>query len=423
MAFKKKNVKRAGRRPRKSGATGGRRRLTGSGGLRGRPASKPYTSAQPYSPNRRVINRMNWKTKARTAMRIETSDNITSLKAISIGRPKKVTFDEKVRRISSPPVIYKRNYAFSAECSSGRKGWFQIPINHLDPSYPGGSMYDDAFNNFGRLNTNSPTGGVFDPTILGSGQTTQQKVYVEYLSQYLRMVNSGTNSISGTINLVAYKRDVKSVFANTSTPLTPVNLMMLSSTNNLITAAQTPQQEATVGNGWAFDTATAGVNYNANYVMPGSTVNSGGATAQTDPHLNLFSTHIKDFMDYYFKIISKSTFSLKPGQQVNQFLKVNDSPVITRETIEFYALRGITFYLVVEFEAGVVGSSVANNVISTGSGQLSCIMEEKRIIGLSGRLKSKLVMQTAPLAGIAAANQQTINPDTGIVDIGYDDDA
>lgn len=420
MAYKKKGVK-SGRRPRKSGASTGRRKLMlrGSASARASAVDSLGNTRLSYKP----IRRENWKIKQRTAMRVEASDNITSLKAISIGRPKKITFDEKVRRISSPPVIYKRNYAWSAECSSGRKGWFQIPINHLDPSYTGGSLYDDAFNNFGRLNTNSPTVNVFDPTVLGSGQTTQQKVYVEYLSQYLRMLNSGTNPITGTINLVAFKRDVKSVFANTSTPLTPINMMMLSSTNNLITTAQTPQQEATVGNGWAFDTAQPGVNYNANYVMPGSAVNSGGSTAQTDPHLSIFSTHIKDFMDYYFKIISKTKFSLKPGQQVNQFLKVNDSPVITRETIEFYALRGITFYLVVEFEAGVVGSSIANNVVSIGTGQLSCIMEEKRIIGLSGRLKSKLVMQTAPLAGILPANQQTVNPDTGIVDIGYEDDA
>ncbi len=407
-------------------ATGDRRRLmapvVAGAGLY--VAKQGYNRYQQYKAGVRAAQRAKYtKSKAQAKERIATSDNITNLKAISIGKYKKLTFDEKVRRITSPPVIYKRNYAFSAECTSGRKGWFQIPINHLDTSYAGGSLYDDVFANFGRLNTNSPTGGVFDPTILGSGQTTQQKCYVEYLSQMLRMVNSGTNSITGTISLIGYKRDVDQLFTNVSTPLTPVNMMMLSSTNNLITTAQTPQQEATVGNGWAFDTVTAGVNYNANYVMPGSSVNSGGSTAQTDPHLNMFSTHIKDLMDYYFKPISKCNFSLKPGQQVNQFVRLNDSPIITRETIDFWYLRGITFFLVVEFEAGVVGSNIVNNQISTGSGQLSVIMEEKRIVGLSGRLKSKLVMPTAPLAGIALANQTTINPDTGVQDVGYEEDA
>lgn len=414
MAYKKKDrkgaVKQQGRR-RLQPAPIGRKYA-----FRGSAPSEPAIPTVRY-PTRKQWNRINWKTKQRTNMRVETSDNITSLKAITIGKPVKPTFAEKVARINNPPVIYKRNYSWSAECTSGRKGWFQIPINHFDTAYSGGSLYDDAIASFARLNTNTVT---VDPTIIAGGQATQQRAYIDYFSQFLRMVNSGTNSITGTINLVAYSRDCDSLFANQSVPMTPINLMMFSSTNNL--HANAPGQEATVGNGWAFDNVTSGVNYIANYVMPGSTVNVGGATAQTDPHLTLFSSHIKQFMGYFMRSVSKTNFSLKPGQQVNQFLKIHDSPLIKRESLEYLYLKGITFFLVVEFEAGVVGSSTAANVISTGSGQLSCILEEKRMVGLSGRLKSKLVMPTAPLTGIAAANQQTINPDTGIVDVGYDDD-
>lgn len=419
----KKMLKKSFKKSRKPRArmTTSRRRLTPGLAVAGAGlyvARKGYNAYQNYKAGiRQAQKRAFNKSKATYANRLAASDNITSLKAISIGKPKKPSFSEKVDRINNPPVIYKRNYSFSSECTSGRKGWFQIPINHFDTGYAGGSLYDDSINSFNRLSSNTTSG---DPTVISGGQTTRQRTYVEYLSQYLRILNSGTNPVTGTINLIGYKRDMDGFFANQSTPNTPINLMMLSSTNNLTAITS---QEATVGNGFAFDAVTSGVNYTANYVMPGSTVNSAGATAQTDPHLNLFSSHIKEFMGFHFKCLSKTSFSLKPGQQVNQFLKINDSPLIKREHLESFYLKGISYFLVIEFEAGIVGSSIANNVISTGSGQLSCILEEKRLIGLSGRLKSKLVMPTAPLAGILAANQVTINPDTGIQDTGYEEDA
>lgn len=414
MAFRKiRRVRAAKRAPKRVANRRGGRRLVGGLAAAGAGlyvAKQGYNKYQQYKMGVRKAQRAIYnKSKATAQARIEASDNITTLKAFSIGRPKKLSFSEKVDRINNPPLIYKRQYSWSAECSSGRKGWFQIPINHLDPNYISGSLYDDTINAYNRGTTNTTA---VDPTILGPGQVTNQRTYVEYLSQYLRMVNSGTNALTGTINLVGYCRDADFNFANQSVSTTPINMMMLTSTNNL--TVNNPSNEATVGNGWAFDAATSGVNYTANYVMPGSSVNVGGATCQTDPQLSLFSTHIKPVMSHYFKLIEKTNFSLKPGQQVNQFLKINDSPIIKRETLDYCYLKGISFFLVIEFEAGIVGSNVANNLISTGSGQLSCIMEEKRLIGIAGRLKSKIVMPTAPLAGIALANQVVINPDTGI---------
>lgn len=405
----------------RSKARSGRRRLVGGAVAAGAGLAvvkAGYTKYQQYKAGvKRQQKNLYLRSKARAQARIEQSDNITTLAPVIIGTPREPSFAEKVDRINNPPVIYKRNYSFSTECTSGRKGWFQIPVNHFDTGYAGGSLYDDAINSFNRLSSNTTSG---DPTVISGGQTTRQRTYVEYLSQRLRMINSGTNSLTGTINIVAYKRDMDSLFANQTVPNTPINLMMLSSTNNL---SAITSQEATVGNGYAFDAATAGVNYQSNYVMPGSTVNAAGATAQTDPQLSLFSAHIKEFMDFHFKVVSKTNFSLKPGQQVDQWLKIHDTPIIKREHLESFYLKGITYFVVIEFEAGIVGSSLVNNQISTGSGQLSCIVEEKRLIGLSGRLKTKLVMPTAPLAGIALANQVTINPDSGIQDIGYEEDA
>jgi len=65
----------------------------------------------------------------------------------------------------------------------------------------------------------------------------------------------------------------------------------------------------------------------------------------------------------------------------------------------------------------MVGSAVAttgNNIISTGTGQLSVIRESQRVLGLKNYLRPKITLQTAPLATIATADQVIINADTGV---------
>lgn len=421
MAYKKKG-KKSGRRPRKSGAKQqGGRRLTGSGSLRGRPASKPYTSPSPYYPSRETVRRMNWKIKQRSAMRIETSDNIVTLPAWKRGVQKRLSFNEKVQRITQPPTIFKRNYEWSAECNSGRKGFFGFLINDLITGKAGGGgLFEDIMtSNITRLSTDT---NVADPTIVANSiYSTQQKFYVDYLCEKLCMVNSGTNSVTGKIRLISYKRDCDNNFINTSVPMQPINLAMYASANggNVTLNGGT---EGTLGN-YSFDNATAGVNYTANYIMPGSAQNSGGATMNADLNFDIFGRQIKPFMDFFFKQEEVLSFSLKPGQQINHHTIFNDMNTIHRASGEYTYVRGVSYAVVVEFEAGIVGSSVANNTISTGTGQLSCMLTEKRILGLTQTIKTKLVMPTTAPAGIAIANQQTINPDTGIVDIGYEDDA
>ncbi len=342
------------------------------------------------------------------------SDNITNAPAFKIGSQKKLGFNEKVARLTNPPKIFKRQYAWSAECSSGRKGWFGIPINSLNST--NGTLYQDIYPNFARLTTNTNTQ---DPTIVVTGDDKQQKVYVDYLSEKLQMMNSSTNSITGTISLFKYKRDCEGTYVNVNAPMTPINLMMYAS-NGALTSSVTAQ-EATVGNGFRFDTSTNGLNYTASYDMPGSSLNAGGATAQTDLSLKVMSRQIKDFTGYFFDEIAQYDFSLKPGQQMNHYTIFNDLPYIVRQSIDMQYVRGTSYYLVVQFQAQIVGDSTVStgdNVISTGTGQLSCICEEKRVIGTFGKTLGQVVMPTAPLAGIAQAAQFTINPDTGVGDIG-----
>lgn len=387
--------------------------------LRGRPATRPSVSALPYEPSTRSLRRVNWKIKSRTAMRVQQSDNIVTLPAFKVGKPRKVPLSEKIVRLTTPQNIFKRVWTWSSECESGRKGWFGIPINDLKTTVTaaGGTLYNDAIENYNRLTTES-TGQ--DPTVVTAGQVSGKKVYVDYYGGKLQMMNSGTNSVTGSVHLVCYKRDCEATFANVNVPLVPINMMGYA--QNEARGAFLAQND-TVGQGFRFDFATAGVDLDANYDMPGSTFNSGGATFQTDPHLELFGSQVKDVTSYFFKQVASQSFSLKPGQQVNLWTIMNDLPFINRSALDMIYIRGISHYLVVEFQAQVVGSSVANNTISTGTGQLSCIYEEKRTLGLQNKYVPKIYNMTPALANILVSNQQTINPDTGIIDVGYEDDA
>lgn len=425
MAFKKKDMAKAGRRPRKSGAkkfsTAGRRRLQPSfrGSSRG-----SVTADGNVRPSYKPIRRENWKIKQRTAMRIEQSDNIITLPAFKHGVAKKPTFSEKVIRLTNPPVIFKRNYQWSAECNSGRKGFFGIEINDLLQNKPGGGgLFDDVMTSaVRRLTTDTSTQ---DPTYIANGVgSTQQKFYIDYQSLALNMVNSGSNPLVGKIRLFSYKRDCESAFTNTSAPMNPLNLAMYASQNGGNVSID-GQQEGTLGN-FGFNSTTPGVDFDANYAMPGSAQNTGGATMNADLAFDVMGSQIKDFVGYFFKEVATVPFSLKPGQQIKHTSIFNDLPILHRASLDVTYIKGISFYMLIEFNAGIVGDSTAttgNNVISTGSGQLSCMLVEKRILGAVNRTHVKLVMPTTAPAGIAVANQQTINPDTGVMDIGYEDDA
>jgi len=244
------------------------------------------------------------------------------------------------------------------------------------------------------------------------------RFYIDYHSEKIQLMNSSSNSVIGKIHLVAHRRDNDNVFAATTTPITPINMMAYYSTNSLPALTAGSGAESTVGNGWAFNTTAGTTNYAGVYNMPGSSINSSGNTLATDPELNLFSPHIKDKMAFWFRIVNSKDFSLKPGQQFNTSYIFNDLPKIFREEQQEYVhLSGVSYSLVVEFKSGMVGSAVAttgNNVISTGDAQISVIRENKRIIGQENTLRSKTVLQTAPLASIAIESQVIINADTGI---------
>lgn len=404
---------------------GSKKRATKSGRRRLQPALAPMIAAGGVALLKRGYKRLA-KRRADTAgavfnrakrnvqNRIAQSDNITTAKAIVVGKQRLISFQEKVSRTVRPPLLFKRNYGFSAECTSGRKAMFSMRIN---------AMTNDDLNNDLTAYKSSLLSdtGIGDTQIAGQSSADNAQFYVDKLVEKIQMVNSSSNAITGKVHLFAYKRDSGTTYGATSAIIDPINMLMYYSTQALSTVATGAGQENIVGNGWAFGVGTApnGVNYGALHNMPGSSINATGSSAQMDPTLGFGSPQVKDGVNFWFrKVGSSSSFSLKPGQQFNSSFVFNDLPIINREEqAQYIFIAGVSYIAVVEFQAGIVGDSqitLGDNVVSTGSCQLSCIRESQRTLGMKNTLRSKVVLQTQPLTQIAITNQVIINSDTGV---------
>jgi len=345
--------------------------------------------------------------------RLMQSDNIVTASPVVIGKPRKPSFQERVAATIRPPLTFKRNYQFSAECGSGRKGFFAMNINTMDSN----DLLTDITSYKSAMTTDTATG---DTTLNASGLNDNAQFYVEYHRESIKMVNSSSNSVIGKIHLFQHKRDTDSAYDGAG--INPINLMMYycanSTSSNVVPAGGVT--------GFAFtNTAGSSTGYQTVFNMPGSSLNVAQTQcASTDLTLSPTSNFIADRMSFWFKKISTSDFSLKPGQQFNSSYILNlDSNKIHRELQKFVHLAKISYSLVVEFQAGIVGDSAVANSISTGTGQLSIIRENIRLLGLENKLRRKIMLQTANLTDIANANQQIINQDSGVSDVGVELDA
>ena len=376
------------------------------------PAKQIYAGAkQMYSAYKSIPKKVGPRVARRNYQaRIESSDNVVTVPSVIIGKSRQPSFQERVAATIRPPLTFKRNYQFSAECGSGRKGFFSMNINTMD----GNDLLNDITTYKSALSTDTATG---DGQIAGNALSDNAQFYIEYHKEVIKMVNSSSNSVIGKIHLFQHKRDTDSAYDGAG--INPINLMMYytanSTSTNVVPAGGTT--------GFAFtNTAASSTGYQTVFNMPGSSLNSSQTLcASTDTTLSPSSNFIADRMGFWFKKISTSDFSLKPGQQFNSSYVLNlDNNKIHRELTKFVHLAKISYSLVVEFQAGIVGDSTVANLVSTGTGQLSVIRENFRILGLENKLRRKIMLQTAQLTDIANANQAIINPDTGVADTGVD---
>lgn len=407
--FRRKNAKKG---PKRAVRRGGRRLQPSLGAVAGVAVAKRI-----YNRRQRLNKAYAYKAKSNYQARLESSDNIITCPTITVGKAKKLSFEEKVARVARPPMLFKRNYQFNTEVSSGRKAWFYFDFNTMTTP----DLFGDINTYKTSLTTNTT---VPNPEYNTQADWDSSRFYVDSLRETIRMINSSSNSLKGKCHLIAYKRDCDNNYQGTGTPTAPVNLMAYFSSLGGVSNMVAGNLAGTVGNGWSFNNATAGSRYDGTYHMPGSSLHPTAVALQTDPQLGLFAPHIKDRMNFFFRNVKTTEFSLKPGQEFDQKLAFNDLRKIHREEQEFVHLQGITYTLVVEFMGQIVGDSGETaGLITSGSAQLSCIRESTRTLGIVNPLRSQVILITAPLSIIPLNVQQIINPDTGVADIGVDQDA
>jgi len=412
--FRRKQVRRAPKKAVKKAAP--RRRL----GLRGATTGPNMGYAAGYGLAK-AVTRPYYKQKAMARAnyqsRIEASDNITSSSAVTIGKQRKISFQEKISRAFREPFTFKRNYQFTAEGYSARKSWFTLDLNVMNND----DLNIDVQNYKNALLTNTSQPASWVSSVSGHDKA---RYYVDKLTEKIQMSNSSTNSITGRIHLIAHKRDNdNNYFGVSGLPIRPVNMLMYYLTNSISAITGGVGGEGTVGNGFKFDgVSVVGLNYLSNYNMPGCSINAAGICASTDHSITLFHKSVAQQVGFWFRKVNTKSFSLKAGQQTNFSYVFNDMKKIYREQSEFVHLAGITYSLVVEFESQIVGSDLTTNNVATGSSQLSVIRDSTRVLGLENTITSQNYLMTAPQTAIADANQVTINQDSGVLDVGLEKD-
>jgi len=177
--------------------------------------------------------------------RLTQSDNIMTAKAVVIGRQRPISFQEKVSRSVRPPLLFKRNFAFSAECVSGRKAMFSLDMNVMTNN----DLQLDILNYKQSMHTDTATANV---TISSSTAGDLARFYVDKLTEKIQMVNSSSNSITGKIHLFAYKRDSGTTYDTSGVIFDPINMLMYYSTQEHSTVASGLGAEQSIGKCWTF---------------------------------------------------------------------------------------------------------------------------------------------------------------------------
>ena len=369
--------------------------------------------------NRRVNAKNYAQRQAKSSLinNLQNTDNIVKAKAVVIGTPKKDSFQEKISKAIRAPLLFKRQFGFNAESSvSGRKAMFSMGINLMNS----GDLQQDISTYKNSYTTDT---AAIDDQISPNAESDGAYYYVESHREKIRMINSSTLPLTGKVYLFAHKRDTGNTYGNSGAIIDPVNMLMYYSASAPIPVVADVGGGTIVGRGFEFNnTAPDVTNYAVSHASPGASSNSSGVCAIMDPSLSFTSQHVKDGINFWFRKVSSQDLSLKPGQEINLSYVFNDLPNVNREEqAQYVHIAGVTYHVVVEFQGGVVGDSTpttGDGIVTIGCTQLSVYRESTRRIGLKNTLRSKILLQSIPIANVSAATQVTINPDSGDVDIG-----
>lgn len=423
MAYKKKGAKKTGRRPRKSGAKAGRRRLmpAGAGAVIGYVGYKAYKSYAGYKAAKARANRF------RQQANLEVSQNIVKIPAsFTVGKYVKPSLKQKMQDMIEEPIMFRQTHAYRVNADSGRMNWFHSQSLN-------GAVLLQYFN---KMRDSVSDGTVVNPNIdepqssPGSGTTPQQyyKHLISYNSVQYQLVNSSTNSLKGVIMWIKPKRELPFLNAG-NVPVKPTNMFAVA-LNALKPSVDvyngTNFIQETAGAGFSGLSATLDYNRGGN---SGTQNNTGDNVLETDVSVGPGSAVCKDLFGYYFDIVKSTNFDLAPGQQTEVWLKQHSRRASTYQCAQFDSIPEVTMYCMIGFMGQIVGTNAVTGdttAISTGSAQLSIIESHKTILKPIVNRAPKIwnytndINDNGILQQLADSAQEIINDETDGVDNTYD---
>jgi hypothetical protein len=333
---------------------------------------------------------------------------------LTIGRPKIMSFHDKVRAVYDPNQYFNSKWTWTMNGGSARVTACQIPILTSELMAP---ILSQLFTN---LTTDTVT---VDPTINATDSANGQ--YTTCISSYrssLRFYNSSSNTLRA--RLVWYKpaRDLDAQYENFGAYTNePLNMLMLAS--NYAQPPFATQFGSTAG------LTFGAVDYNKNFNHCGAPLVGSGTTSSSmvnttallDPSLVPGSPQVRKMFKNFWTTLKSEEFTLEPGNQFNTSVTLLNRMYNSQFDDNDVSYQKETCIIGVVYVIGqmVFADAASNRTITTGSTQLSIMREDTCSARPVITRKTKRLNLTAQFQTLLDTEQAKINIENDEIDDTY----
>jgi len=357
-----------------------------------------------------------------------TKGHVSYSRGTVIGKAKRASFRSKVQAIFNPPTTIDQKFVFQMDCVSGRSTACTIPVLTDTMALP---LFQQVFTNLTTDNSQEPT---LSLSVIGAHQYS---VKICNYRTSLSFLNS--SSSAARCRLIWYKPrvDLEETLSAVATGLlgNPLNLLMWLSTVSQQTNPSTPT--SVLGDGFVFDTLSAGSNYLLNYNHAGSTVTGASTTdvattnqvAWLDPSLFPSNSNIAPVFNRFWSTAGSEEFSLGPGDQHNTSMSIRNKMFkrntdnLTGNDVEYIkgsTLVGVLYVLgQIAFTDNATAPVASGYQVSTSNTQISCIRTDRCTLIPDVTRRAKRVNFHFPFPKIAEADEAIVNFQSGDVDTNF----
>lgn len=303
--------------------------------------------------------------------RANSEGYITPIQKV-IGNSKSgLSFSEKVQKIMNPPQTMLYQSTQKIEAVSGRQGVAGFTIGNV--------YFSDFFGYMaaGKSDNSATSSSIIDPTAVSN------QVNHLWTSTLHTFMNSGNLTTELDIYVFRALQDIGAA-----------------------------DQPISASSAWSYAESINSI---------ASITNDGTDRIGKKPT----DTSAKYYINRWWKLLSKSTVSMKPGESFKHYFRHHYNTPFMRYMLSGDT-SGATKYHSLSFVYVVRGQVVGSNLsadLSTGDAQISCVRQTKIQFNYSQNIRPRDYVVGTDLTQIATANQIFVNTDTSGQTIGYVEDA